>query len=226
MSKGALSRLANVIRAEMDDALSKIEDPKKMVRQMIVDMEDALDDAVVAVSRAIANEKVLAKRIATKREEATVWEQKAEIAVGAGDEDLARKALMQKVATDEAVDALEKAHAEAKEVTTMLKQRLAELKAKLESAKARKGALAIRKGAAKVRADMREDAGIAQSEAFARYDQYCEDIAREEVTAQVYAEISGVSNPELDESFERLAQKQRVDDELKALKSKLNQAQS
>ncbi len=108
----------------------------------------------------------------------------------------------------------------------MLTQRLGQSKAKLESAKARQGALAIRKGAARVRADMREGAGIAQSEAFARYDQYCEDIAREEATAQVYAEIAGVSSPELDESFEQLAQKQRVDDELKALKSKLNQAQS
>jgi len=226
MSKGALSRLANVIRAGMDDVVNKIEDPKKMVRQMIVDMEEALEDAVVAVSRAVANEKVLEKRIATKREEAAHWERKAEVAVGAGEEGLARKALMQKVAVDEAAEALEKARGEANEVTTMLKQRLVELKAKLDSAKARQGALALRKGAARARTELRGNAGIAQSEAFARYDQYCQDIAREEMTAQVYAEIAGASDPALDESFERLAKKQRVEDELKALKDKLNQAQS
>jgi phage shock protein A len=209
-----------VIRAEVDDFLNKLEDPKKMVRQMVMDMEDALDDAVAAVGRAIANEKMLEKQLVLKKENAQVCQQKAEAAITQGDEEQARKALMQKVVMEEAIDAVEKALVEARDVSQTLKKRLAELKIKLASAQARQGALSVRKEVAQLRSEMGDHVGIMDSEAFARYDQYCRDVAREEITAQVYAEISGQIDPVLDESFERLEQKKRVEAEIQALKAK------
>ena len=110
---GTFSRISNVVRAEVDEVLNNLEDPKKMVRQMVRDMEDALDDAVVAVAQAMANEKLLARRIAQKREDSDLWARKAEDAMAAGEEELARKALVQKVAVDEAVNTLQKAREEA-----------------------------------------------------------------------------------------------------------------
>jgi phage shock protein A len=216
----AILRVANVIRAEVDEVLNKLEDPKKMVRQMVLNMEQALDDAIAAVGRAVANEKMLERQIGQKKEDSEQWGRKAEAAVEAGEEELARKALFQKVAVDEAVEALEQAHGEAQEVTGALKQRLTELKAKLESARLRQGALVMRKGAAQLRSDMREDAGILNSEAFSRFDQFCQDVAKEEVAAQVYAEVTGGGAPQLDEQFDRLEQKQRVEAEIQALKDK------
>jgi len=216
----AFLRIANVVRAEVDDVLSKLEDPKKMVRQMVLDMEMALDEAIAAVGRAVANEKLLDRRIVQKKEDSEQWTRKAEAAVEAGEEELARKALFQKVAVDEAVDALEKAHVEAKEVTSTLKERLVELKAKLESARARQGALVMRKGANQLRSELRQDAGILSSEAFSRYDHFVQEVTREEVAAETYAEMTGVGDPQLDEQFDRLENKQRVEAEIQALKDK------
>ena len=211
---GAISRISNVVRAEVDDVLNKIEDPKKMVRQMVRDMEDALDDAVVAVAQAMASEKLLARRIAQKREESALWTRKAEDAMDAGEEELARKALFQKVAVDEAVNTLQKAREEAEEVTATLKQRLAELKAKLASARAQQSTLAIRKQV--VVQEMRQDARVAA------YDRFVRDVAREEATAEVYAEMA--DDAQLQEEFDQLERKQRVEAEMQVLKEKIKQS--
>ncbi len=211
---GTFSRISNVVRAEVDDVLNKIEDPKKMVRQMVRDMEDALDDAVVAVAQAMANEKLLARRIAQKREDSALWARKAEDAMAAGEEELARKALVQKVAVDEAVNTLQKAREEAEEVTAMLKQRLADLKAKLASARAQQSTLAIRKQV--VVQEMRQDARVAA------YDRFVRDVAREEATAEIYAEM--VDDAQLQEEFDQLERKQRVEAEMQVLKEKVKQS--
>lgn len=210
---GAFSRISNVVRAEVDDVLNKIEDPKKMVRQMVLDMEDALDDAVVAVAQAMANEKLLARRIAQKREESALWARKAEDAMDAGEEELARKALFQKVAIDEAVNTLQEARAEAEEMTATLKQRLAELKAKLASARARQSTLAIRRQVAQ---EMQQDARVEA------YDRFVRDVAREEATAEIYAEMA--DDAQLQEAFDQLERKQRVKAEMQALKEKIKQS--
>jgi phage shock protein A len=220
MARGALTRMADVVRAEVDDFLTRLEDPKKMVRQMVLDMEGALDDAVAAVGRAVANEKMLEKKLAVKKEAVDVWQNKAETAMEAGEEELARKALHQKVVVFEEVTALTQSLEEAREVSITLKKQLTELKAKLESAKTRQGALIIRKGNAALRSDMHHCTGIRDAEAFARYDKFCQDVAHEEVVAEVYAEVTGANNPELDEAFDQLEQKKKVDAEILALKSK------
>ena len=211
---GTFSRISNVVRAEVDDVLNKIEDPKKMVRQMVLDMEDALDDAVVAVAQAMASEKLLARRIAQKREESALWARKAEGAMDAGEEELARKALFQKVAVDEAVNTLQKAREEAEEVTATLKQRLAELKAKLASARAQQSTLAIRKQV--VVQEMRQDARVAA------YDRFVRDVAREEATAEIYAEMA--DDAQLEDEFDKLERKQRVEAEMQVLKEKIKQS--
>ncbi len=210
---GTFSRISNVVRAEVDEVLNKLEDPKKMVRQMVLDMEAALDDAVIAVGQAMANEKLLSRRIVQKQTDSALWARKAEDAMDAGEEELARKALFQKVAVDEAVNTLQKAREEAEEVTATLKQRLAEMKAKLASARARQSTLAIRKQV--VVQEMRQDARVAA------YDKFVRDVAREEATAEIYAEM--VDEAQLQEEFDQLERKQRVEAEIQVLKEKVKQ---
>ncbi|MBT4140352.1 MAG: hypothetical protein HOE48_20745, partial [Candidatus Latescibacteria bacterium] len=91
---------------------------------------------------------------------------------------------------------------------------------KLESAKTRQGALVMRKSTATLRSDMRNRTGVMDSEAFSRYDQFCQEVANEEVAAEVYAEVTGATNPELEEAFDKLEQKKKVDAEIATLKSK------
>ena len=214
--KGTLMRVANVIRAEVDDLLRSMEDPKKMVRQMLLDMEVALDQAVAAVGRAVANEKLLERQVKTRQEEAKRWQQKAEEAVVAGADELARKVLAAKVVVEGALGDLEKALEEAREVSTNLKHQLGQLKTKLEDARARQGVLAVRRHMAEAR---RGSAGSSlNAGAFDRFDQFCQDIDRDEVAAEVYEEMIG-EKPSMDE-FDKLEQKQRVDKALQELKEK------
>ncbi len=216
---GALRRMADVVRAEVNEVLNNLEDPKKMVRQMILDMEADVDDAVAAVAQAVAHEKLLERRIVQKREDSAQWARKAEAAFKTGEEDLARKALFQKAAVDEVVDALKHAREEAREMTPTLKQRLADLKAKLAVARAQQGVLVVRKRAAQAR---RGDVAAFDTPARAasRYDQFVQDTARDEVVAEVYAEMMGGDDLQLKEEFDRLARKQRVEAEMQALKEK------
>lgn len=224
MARGILSRMANVIKVEVDDALQKLEDPKKMVRQMILDMEQALEEAVVAVGRSVANEKLLERQIKEKREEEDLWERKAEGAVAVGEDALARQALKQKVeAAGQAAD-LEKALAEAREVSATLKTQLTRFKAKLASAKSRGASLAMKRGAGQ-RGESATGQGMMRLEAFDRFDQFCQDITRDEVAAEVYEEILGEKKPAVDDAFEKLEQKKRIDDALAALKAKASQEQ-
>lgn len=216
---GALSRMANVVRAEVNEVLNRIEDPKKMVRQMIWDMQAEVDDALAAVAHAIANERVLDRRLAQKREEAALWTRKAEAAVDAGEEELARKALGQKVAADEAIDALQKARAEAEVATQTLKDRAADLKAKLATARTQQGVLALRMRAARARRDV----AMVDVQARSRYDEFVDEVTRDEVAAEVYAEMAASDDGQLKEEFDRLEQKQRVEAEIQALKEKANQ---
>ena len=211
---GTFSRISNVVRAEVDEVLNSLEDPKKMVRQMVLDMEAALDDAVIAVAQAMANEKLLARRIAQKQENSALWARKAEDAMDAGEEELARKALVQKVAVDEAINTLQKAREEAEAVTATLKQRLAELKTKLASARAQQSTLAIRRQV--VVQEMRQDARVTA------YDEFVRDVAREEATAEIYAEM--VDDAQLKEEFDQLELKQRVEAEIQVLKEKVKQS--
>ena len=216
---GALSRMANVVRAEVNEVLDRIEDPKKMVRQMIWDMQAEVDDALAAVAHAIANERVLDRRLAQKREEAALWTRKAAAAVDAGEEELARKALVQKVAADEAIDALQKARAEAEVATQTLKDRAADLKAKLATARTQQGVLALRMRAARARRDV----AMVDVQARSRYDEFVDEVTRDEVAAEVYAEMAASDDGQLKEEFARLEQKQRVEAEIQALKEKANQ---
>lgn len=216
---GALSRMANVVRAEVNEVLNRIEDPKKMVRQMIWDMQAEVDDALAAVAHAIANERVLDRRLAQKREEVALWTRKAEAAFDAGEEELARKALVQKVAADEAIDALQKARAEAEVATQTLKDRAADLKAKLATARTQQGVLALRMRAARARRDV----AMVDVQARSRYDEFVDEVTRDEVAAEVYAEMAASDDGQLKEEFARLEQKQRVEAEIQALKEKANQ---
>ena len=148
MARGTLTRVADIIRADIDDLVSRMEDPTKLVRQMILEMEDAVDDAVASVGNAVANERLLERRIRERRGEEQLWEEKAEQALEAGEEDLARRALERKVTVLAAAEDMENALEEASHITTQLKQQLAGFRQKLDEARTRQRSLAARHRAA------------------------------------------------------------------------------
>ncbi len=220
MSKGALSRMADIIRADIDDLVSRMEDPGKLIRQMIREMEEAVEEVVASVGRAMANEKVLERRVREKRAAAVAWEEKAVQAVEAGEEELARQALHQKVAVMAEAEASEEALDEARQVTAQIKQQLVQFKAKLEEARSRQKTLVVRRRVAEGRRGVAQRPSGVKTDVFERFEGFCEQVAGEEAAAEVYEEVAG-SKPVLDDAFEKLEQKKRVEAELEALKQKL-----
>jgi len=221
MAKGAISRVADIIRADIHDMIGRMEDPEKMVRQMILDMEDAVSEAAAAVTQAMANERVLGKRISGREELGKNWASKAEQAVAAGEEELARKALEQRVAVASEVEEMQASLSEAEKVTAELKQQLVRFKAKLAEARASQKTLVLQRKAVERRKAMAGERPRVREDAFARFDEFCNQVTREEAEATVYEDVAG-TKPALDSAFDKLEIKRKVDAELQALKEKLS----
>lgn len=90
-------RMADIFKANINDLLDKAEDPEKMIKQMVIEMEEAVNKATLAVGSAIANEKSLEKQYNRQKVQSDDWQAKAIQAVNAGRDDLARQALERKI---------------------------------------------------------------------------------------------------------------------------------
>ncbi len=93
---GFLSRLAQLIKSNLNDLINKSEDPEKMLNQVIIDMNQQLVEAKKQVAVAIADEKRLQKQFSNEVKKSQEWEQKAMLAVRSGDDALAKEALLRK----------------------------------------------------------------------------------------------------------------------------------
>ena len=220
MATGTLSRIANIIRADVDDLLIRMEDPEKMSRLMMTEMENAVNDATAAVADAMAGQRLLERRLKARRADAVAWDRTAERSVTQGDDDLARLALERKTEVDAEAESLAKALAEAGRATDQLKGQCARLKVRLNDARARQRTLVARSRAAGAQASAAGSPIRIRDEAFERFDELCRRVDHEEAAAEVYVEIAG-GNPDEDERLEKLARKERVEAQLREMKERL-----
>lgn len=223
MAKGIFSRMADIIKANIHDLLNRAEDPEKMIRQMILEMEEAVNKATASVGTAVANEKRLERQYYERLDQIESWQRKAELAVEAGEEDLARRALERKAAITEACQDLEAALQESQRTSSQLKQQLVQLKAKLDEARTRQGALIARRRAAEARKQIAKGLSGVGEDAFSSFERFRRHVEEEEAQADAHQEVAG-TEPSLDDAFGKLERKQTVDEELQALKKKLGQS--
>ena len=94
------SRLADLLKANINDLIDRAEDPEKMVKQIIIDMEEQLQRAVQGLGTVMASEREMEKQLNKSKEESGMWEKRAKDALESGDEDLAKKALARKLDAD------------------------------------------------------------------------------------------------------------------------------
>lgn len=132
---GMFSRISDIFKSNVNDALDKAEDPEKMLKQMVLEMEESVNKATLAVANAIANEKSLERRISKERSIAADWQQKAMAALQAGREDLARQALEKKAVAEKNVNDLVPVQATATQTSAKMREQLDQLKHKLEEAR-------------------------------------------------------------------------------------------
>jgi phage shock protein A len=223
MAKGIFSRMADIIKANINDILNRAEDPEKMIRQMILEMEDAVNKATASVGTAVANEKRLERQFLEKTDQIEAWQKKAELAVENGEDDLARRALERKATLEKAARDLEVAFDESHKTSDQLKKQLTQLKSKLDEARTRQVALIARHRAAQARKQIAQGLSGIGDDAFSSFERFRSRVENEEAEASAHAEIAG-EDASLEGSFEKLERRNTVEEELEALKDKLRKS--
>ena len=104
---GIFTRIGDILQANINDLIDKAEDPEKLVKQLIIEMDNQVDDATKALGQAMGSQKVAAMELADAKAAAADWNDKAKLALKAGNEALAKKALDAKVGVDQQVASLQ-----------------------------------------------------------------------------------------------------------------------
>ena len=189
-------RISDVIAANLNDLVDRVEDPERMIKQLIREMEENVNSAREGVIDALASEKQLAKELDSQRRQAEDWYNRARRALETGNEMLAREALLRKKEHDGTVASLQASWESARRTSERLKAQLRALETKLEEARLKKSSLVARQRAAQAREQMdlvsdRFQTGLDLNNSFGRMaDKVGEMEARMEARAEVYGEYS------------------------------------
>jgi phage shock protein A len=217
---GIFSRIADIFKSNVNDTLDKAEDPEKMLKQMVLEMEESVNKATLSVANAIANEKSLERKLEKARSDVGDWEQKAVQALQAGREDLAKSALERKSIADRNFKDLEPVYKQAKETSDKMRVQLNTLKSKLDEARNRQSTLIARSQAAKAQKMIAQSFTGVGSDAFSKFDKYEMKIEKTEAEAVAFEQLAG-EDTKLEDEFKKLESGSNVDNELLALKAKM-----
>ncbi len=220
---GFFGRLATLIKSNLNDLISKSEDPEKMLNQVIVDMNQQLVEAKKQVAVAIADEKRLQKQYNNEKSVVDEWHKKAMLAVRAGDDELAKEALLRKKEHDSLAKAFEDQWRKQQIAVNQLKTALRALNNKIEEAKRKKNVLIARKRRAEAMKQIQETmSGLADNSAFETFDRMAEKIDQIEAEAEAGAELSEeYSGDVLKSRFAKLEATSGADAELELLKREM-----
>lgn len=213
-------RMADIVKSNINDMLDGAEDPEKMLKQMIIEMEESVNKATTSVGTAIANEKRLQRQYEENKRLAEEWQNKAMKAVNAGRDDLAKAALDKKNSYAKAAAALEPSLVQGKATAAQLRDHLQKLRAKLEEARIKKNTLIARHKAAEAKQQLAQSLNGIGDDAFSTFDRMEQKVEDAEATADAHAELAGDLGG-LEDKFAELDDV-AVDDELAALKAQMN----
>ena len=217
---GIFSRTRDIIAANVTDLLDKAEDPAKMIRMIILEMEETLVEVRASAARTIADQKEMRRQIAKLEKLQESWVEKAELALSKDREDLAKAALFER---QKAADMADQLKAEIDVLDDALRSSetdIAKLQTKLREARARQNAIMTRMESAHNRARLRElYSGPKVDEAFSRFDVP----ERHADLAEGHADALSLGAPPrtLDDEIAELRASDKVDAELEALKASL-----
>ncbi len=223
---GIFGRLASLIKSNLNDLISKSEDPEKMLNQVILEMNTQLMDAKKQVALAIADEKRLGKQFDTEKATAEEWERKAMMAVRAGEDELAKEALLRQKEHETLSAELERQWQKQKTAVEQLKNALRVLNNKIEEAKRKKNVLIARKKRAEAQKAIHETmSGLANDSAFETFNRMEEKIVQMEAEADAQSEVAEqYSGDTLQQKFKDLETARGADMALDELKRKMGLA--
>jgi phage shock protein A len=216
---GIFSRTRDIIAANMTDMLDRAEDPAKMIRMIILEMEETLVEVRASAARHIADQKEMRRQIGKLDQVQAGWIEKAELALSKNREDLAKAALVEKQKSADLADQLQDEIAAIDDALSACEADIAKLQSKLREARARQNSITTRLESANNRTRMREMyAGQKVEDAFSRF----EILERRVDFAEGRADAAGLGiQKSLEEEISELRQSDKVDAELAALKARL-----
>ena len=214
-------RISDIIKANINDLLDKAEDPEKMVKQIILEMEGQIDSATPGLGQAMAGQKTAKKQLDAARAEVESWENKAKAALAAGNEELARTALQRKVTLQDSLVKFEAQYEQISNQVSTLEGQLKEMKAKLEEARARKNMIIARSKMADASLQVAKtiSSGSVDS-AMAKLDKLEEKVVEKESISEAYSELT-MDDPVVIDAYEMLETQYAVDQELEKLKAEM-----
>ena len=226
---GIFSRTRDIIAANVTELLDKAEDPAKMIRMIILEMEETLVEVRASAARTIADQKEMKRHVNKLEQLQADWTEKAELALSKDREDLARAALLEKKKAADMADQLNVEIAVLDDALRASEQDIAKLQAKLREARMRQNNIMSRLESAENRVKLRTMYnGDKVREAFSRFDL----LERRVDMAEGRADALGMAEDErserkalgqrsLDDEFAALADSDKVDEELEAMKRAL-----
>jgi phage shock protein A len=220
---GIFSRMTDIINSNLNSLLDQAEDPEKMIRLIIQEMEDTLVEVRSSSAKVLADRKTAARKVEHIEAEAQSWEEKAMLAINKGREDLARAALQEKRAIEEELLIVGSELTATDEHIAQLNNEVAQLQQKLSDAKAKQKAMLMRtktvESRIKVKRQMHREA---LDDAFQRFEYFERRMDNLESQLEVI-DLGREVSPDLAAEIDALQEDEKITDELERLKAQMKQ---
>lgn len=225
---GFFKRLNDIVSANLNDMLDQMEEPEKMMKQLVREMESGVAKAKEALIKAIADERRIEKEIAGQKEKIEGWQERAIAAVEAEREELARKAIEMRKECQAILAALEPEVVSAGQASAAMRTQYRALVAKVQEAKRKQASLAARGKAAEMQKKAAGAAvkGKVSVDAFEEFDRLSGKVVQAEAEAQAATEVAAdtrlgsADEKVIEDEFAQMEGDKEIDDELAALKAK------
>lgn len=221
---GIFSRMSDIFKSNVNELIDRAENPEKMVKQIILDMQKELTKSVQALGKAVASERIAEKQYNEAVRKSADWEAKAKAALASGNIDLAKRALAQKVKADEEVVTYKEMYETISNQTEAIRTQVETLKAKLAEAKSRQAMLIARSQMAETKKSLAQSiSSVDTSSSYDKFNRMEERITQKEAEADAFAEMAGIAVSQEYETFEQLQTNAKVDTELQRLMAEMGQ---
>lgn len=216
---GIFTRVRDIISSNINAMLDKAEDPEKLVRLMIQEMEDTLVEIRASCAGAMATRKKIGRQLEESREKAEQWEGKAKLAISKGREDLAREALYEKRRYVDRTESLDRELEQAAGLIEQYQEDIRQLEDKLTAARERQAVLVQRHIHAQHKTRAQEEIRRADTqEAMMRFEKFEQRIDRMEAKADL---VNYGKRASLDDEFSKLEEDEDIEKELEALRNQV-----
>ncbi len=216
---GMFSRFTDIINANINSMLDKAENPEKMIKLIIQEMEETLVEVRSTAAKHIAEKKTVLRNIRDMESRVANWQEKAELALTKGREDLAKAALVEKQSCGQKLAEFNEELSQFDKYLTAVQQDGQRLQEKLSEAKRKQDAYRVRQQSAEVRLKVREKAAVHNiDEAISKFERYQQKIDRVEAEVEAYDMTSA---KDLNSQFRELENDENIEQELEQLKKKV-----